>query len=132
MIRKPIPFDFILEFLHPLELRLKPMFGMQAIYHGEKVLLMLRDSAKKPEANGIWVAIAEGKRKSITEEIPAFRQIDGFEKEDKGSQWLLLSPADDNFERSAMKICELIRRSDPRIGRIPKRTGNKSKKNGQD
>ena len=47
-MQKHIPFDFILEYLFPLEITIKSMFGMKAIYNGDKILLMLRQAEKNP------------------------------------------------------------------------------------
>lgn len=124
-----IPFDFILENLYPLEINIKSMFGMKAIYHGDKILLMLRNTEKNPQANGIWVAVVKGQRDSLKIQIPALHTVTAYENKKSESEWQLLKPDHDNFESSAFEICELIKKSDPRIGRVPKKTSiRKSKK----
>lgn len=123
---KIIPFDFILEYLYPLDITIKSMFGMKAIYHGDKILLMLRMAEKNPQANGIWVAVAKGERENLKKEIPALQTVSSYEKGKSETEWQLLKP-DDAFESSARMVCDLIKKSDCRIGRIPKRPVKKKK-----
>jgi len=127
MAPKPIPFDFILEYLFPLDLTVKSMFGMKAIYLEDKILLMLRLAEKNPQANGIWVAVAEGQRENLKKEIPALHTVSGYEKKASTTEWQLLRPTDDDFEEGAIKICELIKKNDSRIGRVPKKQIRKKK-----
>lgn len=123
-----IPFNFILEYLYPLEISIKSMFGMKAIYHSDKILLMLRMAEKNPKANGIWVAVAKGQRDSLKKEIPALHTVTAYENNKSESEWQLLKPDHDDFESSAIQICELIKKSDLRIGRIPKKTSTRKPK----
>jgi hypothetical protein len=51
-----MPFDFILDYLLPIETTVKPFFGMFAIYYREKLLLILRERNNQPGMNGIWIA----------------------------------------------------------------------------
>lgn len=39
MAKKPIPFDFILDYLFPLPVSIKAMFGVTTLYLGNKILL---------------------------------------------------------------------------------------------
>jgi hypothetical protein len=57
--RKSAPYPFILEAPTPLEPEVRAMFSGFAVYFGEKILLMLRDSPKHPEDNGIWLVFSE-------------------------------------------------------------------------
>jgi hypothetical protein len=50
--RRSAPYPFILEAMAPLEPEVRPMFSGFAVYVGEKIVLMLRDSPKHPEDNG--------------------------------------------------------------------------------
>lgn len=127
MATKEIPFDFILEYLYPLDIKVKSMFGMKAIYHGDKILLMLRMTEKNPQANGIWVAVASMQRESLKKEIPELHTVAAYEDAKSETEWQLLKPDADNFESSALLVCELIKKSDPRIGRVPKKVVKKKK-----
>jgi len=57
--RKPIPFPFILEALAPLDPEVRPMFSGHSVYIGDKIVFMLRDHAKSPQDNGLWLVFAE-------------------------------------------------------------------------
>ena len=57
--RKSVRYPFILEALMPLEPEVRPMFSGFAVYVGDKIVLMLRDSSKHPEDNGVWVVFSE-------------------------------------------------------------------------
>jgi hypothetical protein len=43
------------------------------------------------------------------------------------TNWQILPVDEDNFEESALKVCELILKGDPRIGNIPKSKKKKKK-----
>ena len=114
-----IPFDFILDYLLPIETTVKPFFGMFAVYSGERLLLMLRERDNQPEMNGIWIATARGWQESLKKDLPGLRTFSGLKEKDSGAGWQLVSVAADDFEEMAIKVCELIARRDPRIGKIP-------------
>src|SRR5258708_35683545 len=57
--RRSAPYPFILEALAPLEPEVRPMFSGFAVYVGEKIVLMLRDSLKQPRDNGVWLVFSE-------------------------------------------------------------------------
>src|SRR5436305_13406459 len=57
--RKSAPYPFILEALASLEPEVRPMFSGFAVYVGNKIVLMLRDSPKHPEDNGAWLVFSE-------------------------------------------------------------------------
>ena len=56
--RRTAPYAFIIEALAPLEPEVRPMFSGFAVYVGEKIVLMLRESQKQPEDNGVWLVSA--------------------------------------------------------------------------
>ena len=127
-MNREIPFDFILDYLLPIETTVKPFFGMFAVYSGEKLLLMLRERDKQPEMNGIWIATAKGGQESLKKELPVLRMIAGPKTKKPGAGWQMIPVAADGFEAAAIRVCELIVRRDPRIGKIPplkKRRGKK-------
>jgi hypothetical protein len=118
-VNRGIPFDFIFDYLLPIETTVKPYFGMFAIYSGERLLLMLRERDNQPEMNGIWIATAKGGHESLKKELPALRRFSGLTETDSGNGWQMISPTEDDFEETAIRVCELIARRDPRIGKIP-------------
>lgn len=118
-MNRGIPFDFIFDYLLPIETTVKPYFGMFAIYSGERLLLMLRERDNQPEMNGIWIATAKGGHESLKKELPALRRFSGLTETDSGNGWQMISPTEDDFEETAIRVCELIARRDPRIGKIP-------------
>lgn len=122
---RKIPFDFVLDNIFSLNPVVKPMFGCHAIYIGEKIFLILRDKKENPEANGIWIATSKEYHESLKKEIPSLKTIDILSGGKGETNWQMISNEDDNFETYAIKICELIRKADKRLGKIPKFKKNK-------
>ena len=112
---KSAPFDFVFDYL-PTGITLKKMFGMQYIYLGKRIMLILRKSAKQPEWNGIWVATSREHHEGLKNNIPELGHffMDG---DDRHSNWLLIPDNAEDFEGAAIKVCELIAHGDARIGR---------------
>ncbi|HET6253427.1 MAG TPA: CocE/NonD family hydrolase [Puia sp.] len=117
IVNREIPFEFILDYLLPIEMEIRPFFGMFSIYSGDKLLLMLRDRSNEPEMNGVWIAMNKG-HEALKLEMPGLREYPGARPNKKDNGWLQISPDEDNFEQMAIRICELIVHRDPRIGRI--------------
>jgi hypothetical protein len=115
-----IPFEFVLDHLAPLEVTVKPMFGLYAIYVHEKIMLVLRDRKDHADTNGVWVATNSEYHKSLKTELPSLRSFSIYAKAIKETEWQLLPVDSDDFEACVIKVCELIKRGDPRIGRMPK------------
>jgi hypothetical protein len=118
MSEKPIPFNFVLDYLYPLEVITKPMFGLTAIYIQDKIVMGLRESPKHAESNGIWIATSREHHESLKKLLPSLSSIAVLGSNETG--WQLLSSADDCFEEQAVIACELIKNNDARIGKIPK------------
>src|SRR4051794_494575 len=77
--RKSAPYPFIIEALAPLEPEVKPMFSGFAVYAGDKILVMLRDSPKHPEDNGLWLVFSETANlhdPTLVRDFPSLRLID--------------------------------------------------------
>ncbi len=55
-----IPFEFILDYLNPKEVIIKPMFGCFGLYVNDKMYFFLRDREDKKELNGVWIAVDLG------------------------------------------------------------------------
>ena len=120
--RKSPPYPFILEALDPLHPEVRHMFGGHAVYISDKIVLMLRDSLKAPEDNGLWLVFAEGHEFSkipaaLKKEFPSIRLIALLGGAIK--HWLLIPSDHSSFESDALHACDLILAHDPRLGRIP-------------
>lgn len=105
------------------------MFGMHAIYLEDKIVFILRQKGLRPETNGVWLATHKEDHESLKKDIAGLTAIFQDKKGKKETEWQLISSSDDQFENSVIKVCELVKQHDPRIGRIPKakRPKNKSK-----
>jgi hypothetical protein len=126
-VSREIPFEFILDYLLPIQTEVRPFFGMFSIYSGQKLLLMLRDRTNEPEINGIWVCLNKG-HAALKAEMPGLRPYPGTAGGKKDNGWLQIHPDLDNFEQLAIRICEMVAHRDPRIGRIPRPRSPKSHK----
>ena len=116
-----LPFDFILDYLPPRNIRTKPMFGCFAVYAGKKLVFILRDRKSNPGLNGVWVASTNEGLKSLAETL-AVVDLDArlVERKSKGSSWLLIPKDGLEFEEAVIQACEMVSRDDPRIGKITK------------
>jgi hypothetical protein len=125
-LKKPrsIPFEFVLEQLYSLDPIVKPMFGCHAVYVQNKIVLMLRQKEDFPEDNGVWVASTPEHKSKLKAEFPTLRSIGLFGE--VTTTWQNLPQRSDSFEEDVMRICELIRKHDLRIGKIPKAKKKKS------
>jgi hypothetical protein len=94
------------------------MFGCLAIYVEEKIVVILRDRSDSPDDNGVWLATTAEHHASLLREFPRMRSIRLFGRE--VTHWQVLPADAPDFEESALRACELIRVSDPRIGKVPK------------
>jgi hypothetical protein len=125
MPRKAIAHDFVLEALHSLQPRTRPMFGCTAVYVGEKIVAILRDGRTPPSDDGMWLATDEAYHDSLRAELPHMRSIGLFG--DRVSGWQVLPSDAPDFEEAALRACEMIVARDPRIGRIPKARRSKKR-----
>jgi hypothetical protein len=118
--RKSAPFPFIIEALAPLEPGVRPMFSGFAVYVGEKIVLILRDSLKQPEDNGVWLVFSETANLAdpgIQQDFPSLRLINLLGG--KIGHWRLIPADSPTFESEALHACELLLKRDVRFGRIP-------------
>jgi len=120
MPAKNIPFEFVTDYLAPLEVTVKPMFGMFALYVRGKIVLMLREKAKDPVKNGVWIATTADHHQSLKKDFPSLRPISSRSGAGTVTGWQLLPADADDFESSVIKACEYIKRGDSRIGKLPK------------
>ncbi len=128
MARKAqIAFDFILDYLHPLDVRIKPMFGCHAFYVNEKIVLVTRKKDNHQEANGIWIATSPEHHASLNRQFPSFEPVSILNEGKGETNWRMIHESADDFEESAIRICELVKQGDVRIGKIPKRSMKRAK-----
>jgi hypothetical protein len=114
---KSVPHEFVLAELESLSPMTRPMFGCLAVYVGDKIVLILRDKAKSPGDNGIWLATTKEHHASLRREFPRMRSICILGKEP--TQWQVLAAEDPDFETAALRACKLILAGDYRIGKVP-------------
>lgn len=102
------------------------MFGCLAVYVGDKIVLILRDKPTKRGDNGVWLATTHEHHESLRREFPNMRSIPLLGKKVTG--WQVLPASAPDFEEAALRACELVLASDPRIGKVPgSRQGAKAK-----
>ena len=114
-----MPFEFVFEALLPAEPTVKQMFGCHAIYIGEAIITILRKRDSHPSDNGVWIATDQSHHESLLRDFPSMRSIEVFGS--GVSNWQVLPVDSEDFEESAVKMCELVLDGDSRIGRIPKK-----------
>jgi hypothetical protein len=127
VLSKKIPFDFVLDYLFPLEPIVKPMFGSYGVYVKEKIVLVLRDSESHTEANGVWIATSVEYHKSLKKDFPSMCSVYILSEGKAETNWQMIRADADDFESSVIKCCEFILQNDVRIGRIPKPKKKRSK-----
>jgi hypothetical protein len=118
--RRSAPYPFIIEALASLEPEVRPMFSGFAVYVGEKIVLMLRESPKHPEDNGVWLVFSETAKiadPAILRDFPSLRLINLLGG--KIAHWRLIPADSSSFESEALHACELLLKHDVRFGRIP-------------
>ena len=115
------PHEFVVEALAPLEPEVRRMFSGFSVYIGDRIVCMLREAAKSPQDNGIWLVLAESvdpADRKLKREFPSLRKIELLGG--AISHWLLIPSDGPDFEKEALHACDLLLRHDPRIGRVPK------------
>ncbi len=102
----------IAEYLHPLQVSVKKMFGNHAIYIDDKIYLAIRENSDNPIDNGIWICTSRKHHESLKIDFPSLTKLSAI----NFSKWLLLPKTAEDFEQSAKQICEMIKVGDERIG----------------
>jgi len=120
MTKKNIPFDFVLDHLIPLDVSVKQIFGLWAIYVNKKIMLILRHRQDYLDTNGVWIATNKEHHKSLKIDIPSLHSISNYSRDIKETEWQVIPVDSEDFEASVRKVCELIKHNDHRIGRVPK------------
>jgi hypothetical protein len=124
MKKREMAFEFVVEQLMPIEPVVRPMFGCHAVYHGEKIVLITRSKSEHSGDNGVWVATVPEHHASLKKQFPSLRSIRLLGTAE--TAWQNIPAEADDFEESVLRICELILKGDPRIGKIPKARKKKS------
>lgn len=115
--RKPVPHQFVLDAIAPLQPYTRPMFGCLAVYVEDKIVLILRDKGVNTGDNGVWLATTEEHHHSLRRDFPRMRSIQVLGKGVTG--WQVLPADAPDFESAALRACELVLARDPRIGKVP-------------
>lgn len=118
--RRTAPYPFVVEALMPLQPEVRPMFSGFAVYVGDKIVMMLRDSLKSPADNGVWLVFSESARPddaATLRDFPSLRRIGLLGG--KIAHWRLIPADSPTFESEALRACELLLKRDPRFGRVP-------------
>jgi hypothetical protein len=119
--KQKAPYAFVLDALMPLNPEVRRMFSGFAVYLGDRIVCMLRDHAKSPRDNGVWLVLSDGTNPTdpkLRGEFPSLRSIELLGN--KIGHWLLIPSDSPGFEMEALHACDLLLRHDPRFGRIPK------------
>jgi hypothetical protein len=101
------------------------MFGCHAIYIGDKIVLMMRNKENGNADNGVWLATSAEHHESLRLIVPSMRPVRLL---GAVSNWQNIPVTADDFEESVGKVCDLILKNDPRIGKIPKAKKSKTAK----
>ncbi|HWT03828.1 MAG TPA: hypothetical protein VN256_26505 [Pyrinomonadaceae bacterium] len=121
-------FQFVLDELAPLRPAIRPLFGSTYVYLDERLLLSLRDSAKQPRFNGVWLYTNAGQIESLRREFASLPRRCFWKSVKSGSGWVILAAELEDFEECAFRACELILRGDQRIGRVTRRGWNRAER----
>ena len=115
--KKQPPFPFILDEIEDLGPRVNPMFASHGVYIGDKIVFILRDKGPTDSDRGMWVVSEKDQTQALLKAFPSLRPIDVLGE--KIGNWKKLSANAKDFEENALAVCELVRRRDPRVGKIP-------------
>jgi hypothetical protein len=123
---KKLPFDFVLQELEDLGPFTRPMFGCHAVYVEEKIVFILRDKKNPRVDDGVWVATTLEHHRALKKELPSLRSITVLAG-GAVTGWQVLPAESDDFEEAVLRACELVKRGDARIGKVPGARGKKKR-----
>jgi hypothetical protein len=115
---KKVPFGFVLAELEEMGPTTRPMFGCHGVYVDDKIVLILRDRGNPPDDDGVWVATTREHHATLRRDLPSLRSITVLAGGGV-TGWQILPAASEDFEESVLFVCDLVRRRDPRVGKIP-------------
>jgi hypothetical protein len=109
------PFGFVLEELRELRPTVRRMFGFTYVYLGDRLLLSIRESARQPRFNGVWLYTEARHIESLRREFSDLPRRCFWKSGENG--WVILASGLEGFEECALRACELVVAGDRRIGR---------------
>ena len=115
---KKLPFDFVLAELEELAPVTRPMFGCHAVYVDDKIVFILREKGNPRDDDGVWVATTREHHAALLRDLPSLRSITVLAGGGV-TGWQILPVEADDFEESVLRACEMVRRRDVRIGKVP-------------
>lgn len=124
--RRQSRFQFVLDELMPIRPVTKQAFGLTYVYLDQKLILSLRDSAKQPQYNGVWLYAQIEHIESLRREFPLLPRRCFWRSKKSGSGWVIFAANLAEFEDYAFRVCELILSGDQRIGRVSRRVSNQA------
>lgn len=125
MVKKAIPFEFVIEELNSIDPIVKPFFGAHGVYKNEIILFILFKKEEHADDSGIWIATYKEHHESLKKDIPNLRGINVLGSD---THYLNLPEESENFESDTMKLIQMILLNDTRIGRLPIKKKKKKKK----
>lgn len=126
-IKKPVPHAFVLDEIESLAPVTRPMFGCTAVYIDDRIVLILRDKEDHRDDNGVWLATSNEHHESLRPLFPSMREVRLLANRGP-TNWQNVPAESASFEEEVLRACELVRRRDPRIGKVPKSRANKKTK----
>ncbi|GGG04851.1 hypothetical protein GCM10011344_01520 [Dokdonia pacifica] len=112
-----MPFEFFIEWLYPLHLRHKKMFGIDAFYLEERIVFALCKNEKYHKDYGIWIATKKEHHQKLKHQLTSIRPLISIGIK----TWLVLPENHDAFEEDAHTLVTLLKSGSPLIGNIPKK-----------
>jgi len=94
-------------------------------------MLILRQRQDFTDTNGVWIATTQEHHRSLKTDLPSLRSISTYSGGIGETEWQMIPVDTDDFESSVRKVCELIKHSDHRIGRMTKPRQSKTPKPGR-
>ena len=116
--KKKPPFSFVIDYLAHKEPVVKPMFGCYAVYIERKIYFILRKRESHRSDNGVWIAVSKADHKELKKLLPSMRSIKVLGN--GPTNWQIIPEGAVSFESEVLKVCEMVLKGDPRIGKIPK------------
>lgn len=112
-----MPYAFFIEWLYPLSLKHKKMFGVDAFYIEDCIVFALCQHEKYPQDHGIWIATKKQHHQKLRHQFKSIRPLLSIGIK----TWLVLPENHDAFEEDANILVSLLKSGSPLIGNIPKK-----------
>jgi hypothetical protein len=126
-ISNRIPFAFVLDELAELAPWTRLMFGCHAVYVEDKIVFVLRDKGDPRCDDGVWIATTKEHHEPLRAEFPNMKSISVLAGGGI-TGWQVLRADAEDFEEAVLHACELVRRGDLRIGKVPSKRKSRSTK----